>query len=62
MKRFEKFERLDNAKFKTLENDQLDAVTGGKSAPAGGCTLDTITVTPSGNSNDGNDSWEGECG
>lgn len=26
------------------------------------CTADTFTVTPSGSHNDGDDSWEGECG
>ncbi|WP_338865078.1 hypothetical protein [Myxococcus stipitatus] len=62
MKRSNKFESLDSSKFTTLENEQLEAVMGGfKQAPTGNCTLDTITVTPRGNSNDGNDTYEGEC-
>ncbi|GEN08096.1 bacteriocin-type signal sequence-containing protein [Myxococcus fulvus] len=61
MKLFGKFESLDDSKFQTLENEELEAVTGGKAAPAG-CTLDTFTVTPRGGSNDGDDSYSGECG
>lgn len=43
-----------------LEADQMNEVFGGR-AVGGNCTLDTITVTPSGSSNDGDDSWSGEC-
>jgi len=43
-----------------LEKEQMNQVFGG----AGGsspCTTDTITVTPTGSKNDGDDSWDGEC-
>ena len=43
-----------------LEANQMNEVFGGR-AVGGGCTLDTVTVTPSGSSNDGDDSWSGEC-
>lgn len=52
------FESLQEPKFRTLESNELDQVHGGKMATV--VTLSTITVTPSGNSNDGDDSWEGE--
>ena len=46
-----------------LEKDQMNQFFGGRNCSGGaGCTLDTITVTPSGNFNDGDDSWDGECG
>ena len=43
----------------SLEQGQMNKVFGGKAAA--GCTLDTATITPSGGSNDGDDSWSGEC-
>lgn len=44
-----------------LEKDQMDQIFGGRPNGGGGCTMDTVTCTPSGASNDGDDSFEGEC-
>ncbi|MBK7537172.1 MAG: hypothetical protein IPI49_17765 [Myxococcales bacterium] len=52
------FESLQQDKFRTLESTELDKVHGGRAATV--ITLSTITVTPSGSSNDGDDSWSGE--
>jgi len=42
-----------------LEKSQMNQFFGG--GGGSGCTLDTVTVTPSGSANDGDDSWGGEC-
>ena len=52
------FESLQQTKFRTLEATELNKVYGGVLATT--TTLSTISVTPSGNSNDGDDSWKGE--
>jgi len=52
------FESLRQTKFRTMEATELDKVHGGTRTTV--ITLSTITVTPSGNSNDGDDSWSGE--
>ena len=56
IRRVAAFESLNQDKFRTLEAQELSSVHGGKSTT----TLDTITVTPSGGRNDGDDSWDGE--
>ena len=48
------FENFKDEKFASLEADQLNAIKGGRKA--GGYTLNTVTVTPSGGSDDGKDS------
>jgi hypothetical protein len=52
------FESVRETKFRTLEATELNKVHGGLQATI--TTLSTVTVTPGGNSNDGDDSWSGE--
>ncbi len=47
-----KFESLKDAKFRTVENQELKSITGGLAMDQ---IADTITVTPSGSSNDHQD-------
>lgn len=55
MKKLEKFN------FEAVDNSVMQAIFGGMQNGGSGCTLDTITVTPTGTSNDGDDTWDGEC-
>ena len=54
------FESLQQPKFRTMEAAELVQVHGGYLATV--ITLSTVTVTPSGGGNDGDDSWSGEDG
>ena len=49
---------MKQLKFRTVEATELESVHGGKMITV--VTLSTVTVTPSGSSNDGDDSWAGE--
>ena len=48
------FENLKNDKFASLEANELNAIKGGLRI-GGGTTINTTTVSPSGNSDDGKD-------
>ena len=52
------FESIKQPKFRTIEATELERVHGGLMATT--ITLSTITVTPTGSSNDGDDSYAGE--
>lgn len=58
MKKFS-FQDIKEMNDVNLEKSQMNQFFGG--GGGSGCTLDTVTVTPSGSANDGDDSWGGEC-
>ena len=53
-------EKMASMNANNIESESMNKLFGG--AAASPCTADTTTVTPSGSSNDGSDSYEGECG
>jgi hypothetical protein len=58
---YSKMKKLEKLNFETVDNAVMQAIFGGIQNGGSGCTLDTITVTPTGTSGDGDDSWAGEC-
>jgi len=57
-------EKIASMNANNIEKKQMDELFGGVASQTASqpCTLETITCTPNGNKNDGDDSWEGECG